>query len=37
MKKLHPFISFLTAALLLLISADTHGQNCNSALQCFIF
>lgn len=29
MKKLHPFISFLTAALLLFLSANTLGQNCN--------
>lgn len=29
MKKLHPFISFLTAALVLLITAKTVGQNCN--------
>ena len=29
MKELHPFISFLTAALLLLLSANTLGQNCN--------
>lgn len=28
MKKLHPFISFLTGALLLLITAKTLGQNC---------
>lgn len=28
MKKLHPFISFLTAALVLLITAKTVGQNC---------
>jgi photosystem II stability/assembly factor-like uncharacterized protein len=29
MKKLHPFISFLTAAMLLFISANTLSQNCN--------
>lgn len=29
MKKLHPFISLLTAALVLLITAKTVGQNCN--------
>lgn len=29
MKKLHPFISFLTAALLLLITAKTLSQSCN--------
>ncbi len=28
MKKLHPFISFVTAALLLLITAKVLGQNC---------
>ncbi len=31
MKKLHPFISFLTAALLLLFTAKTVGQNCTYA------
>lgn len=29
MKKLHPFISLLTAALVLLITAKAVGQNCN--------
>ncbi|NOS83652.1 MAG: T9SS type A sorting domain-containing protein [Ignavibacteria bacterium] len=33
MKKLHPFISFLTAALLLLITAKALGQNCTYTWQ----
>lgn len=33
MKKLHPFISFLLAAILLLVTAETFSQNCNYSWQ----